>query len=154
MSYIAIGGSVSSYVDLPTSGYFANPNYTGTAATSAFGDASGTLVTVENLQFRMNPVSGSVWPQVRGNSSTPVINYSGIAILNSIGSTGFSNGSTTLSTTTWTNFLSDNMTSGGDSAIINIQDQTNSFVYRATFIRGIATDISGGSGTIIIEKLL
>ena len=83
-----------------------------------------------------------------------MINYSGIAILNSIGSTGFSNGSTTLSNSSWTSFLSDNMSSGGDSAVINIQDQTNSFIYRATFIRGTVPDGSGGSGSIIIEQLL
>jgi len=124
---------------------------------SAFGATSGTIVTANNLQFRFNPTPGSVWPQVRGNSATPTINWSGTASINSLGSTAlaFSNGGTTLSSSTWTNFFSsNNMSSGGDSAIINIQDQTNSFAYRATCIRGTASDASGGSGSIIVERLL
>jgi hypothetical protein len=123
---------------------------------SAFGAASGAIVTANSLQFRMNPVSGSVFPQVRGNSATPNINWSGTASINSLGATAlaFSNGGTALSSSTWTNFFSTNMGSGGDSAIINIQDQTNSFAYRATYIRGTASDASGGSASIIIERIL
>ena len=144
-------GYSGTLLDVADSGQITS--YTPSLALSGFNAASPTIVTADALQFQLNPSSGNVYPQVRGNSATPVINFSVFASLS--GQTYalvFTNGGTTLSASTWTSFFTTNMGSGGDSAIINVQDTTNSRIYRVTFCLGSAS--GNGSGTIFVERLI
>ena len=151
--YVKIGDGVTPWSQLPyVAGIQGAVGPQGPVGATGATGAAGTIVTADTLQFQFNPSAGSIYPQVRGNGATPVINYSGFASLSGQSAIVFNSGGTTLSATSWTSFFTTNMGSGGDSTIINVQETTNSRIYRVTYCRGTLT--GNGSGTIFVERLL
>jgi hypothetical protein len=121
-------------------------------ANSALAASVGTILSVDALQYQFNSTAGSIWPLVRGNSATPAITNSGYASINGQSPIMFANLLATLSSSTWSTFITTNMSKNGDSLQATIQDSTNSKIYRATFIAGPTGPPV--TGTIIIERLL
>ena len=118
---------------------------------TSYGTATGTVLTVDALQFQLSQTT--VYPQIRGlTAGTMTVNWSGTASVAAGTGVTFGNGGTTISSSAWVNLFATNMSSGGDSATIIINDATNTKTYRGTFIRGTASGV--GSGSIIVERLL
>ena len=115
---------------------------------TAFNVVKGTLVRYEAITAQIN--ASTSMPQVSAYSGTVSVFWSYVQNV----SGHFGNGTNTgasLSAGTWTNIGNSNaIGSGGDTVDVTIIDNTNSHVYRITYLQ----TVTPGNGTIVIEKLL
>ena len=116
---------------------------------TAFNAGSNTIVTNGAIQYQFYDATATA--QIRGNSATPTVAFSGYASILGQPPIMYVNASMALDATTWSNVETTGMSNRGDTNIFILQDTTNSKMYRATFAVGAA---AGASATIYIETLI
>ena len=133
----------STVTGLGSSGYLSTP-----ITRSAFDDTSLTIVSTGAIQYRFYDVTATA--QIRGNSATPTVAFSGYAAIYGESSIMYVNTGTLLSVD-WIDVEATGMSNIGDTNIFTLQDITNSKMYRCTFAVGGS---NGASATIYIETLI
>jgi hypothetical protein len=134
----------STVTGLGSSGYLSTP-----IKRTAFNQLAPTIVTLDAIQYQFYNTTATA--QIRGNSATPLVAFSGYASIFGQSSIMYVNTGIILNATTWTDVDATGMSNVGDTNIFILQDTTNSKMYRATFAVGGAT---GTSATIYIETLI
>jgi len=115
---------------------------------TAFNVVKGTLVRYEAITAQIN--ASTSMPQVSAYSGTVSVFWSYVQNVSGYFGNGTNTGAS-LSAGTWTNIGNSNaIGSGGDTVDVTIIDNTNSHVYRITYLQ----TVTPGNGTIVIEKLL
>jgi hypothetical protein len=116
---------------------------------TAFNQSALITLTNGAIQYRFFDATATA--QIRGNSATPTVAFSGYASIFGQSPIMYVNTGTTLNATTWTTVEATGMSNIGDTNIFTLQDFTNSKMYRCTFAVGGS---SGTSATIYIETLI
>ena len=123
--------------------YYASPANTG------YNVAYNSVVTQDNLQARVT-TSGVV--QIKAATTTMSAYWSAYQIISGqLAMSPTVNTGASLSTSTWTNVgTSNNLSSGGDTIIANVQDQNAGRLYRVTYIHTAGVS----SASAVIERLI
>ena len=124
-------------------------SYYSSPANTGYNVAYNTIVTQDNLQARVT-TSGVV--QIKASTTTMSAYWSAYQMISGqLAMSPTVNTGASLSTSTWTNIgTSNNLSSGGDTIIANVQDQTAGRLYRVTYIHTAGVS----SASAVIERLI
>lgn len=117
-------------------------------ATTPYNVAYDTVVTMDNIQARVT--TGGI-PQIKAATGTPNVMWSVVVTTatNAVPQ-GSVNIGTNLSNATWTGITGTTLTSGGDTAVVNLQDTTAGKAYRLTYVH--TAGLSNAS--VVFERLI
>lgn len=122
---------------------------------SAFNVALDTVVTVDNIKYRVSN-QGGVFPQIASASGSTVdVCYDVLGVVNGVGTTNAQNaGYILLANGTWLSIYSTHgMDTRGDRLTAHITDKNAGKIYRVTFIRtNNSSNVDGYN--IIVERII
>jgi len=149
--------SFTNVLTMSPTAFNVNAGATVTARTPSLGrlawnSAAATELTVDNYRFRVQS-SGSPTAQIISNTGGSV-NSAWTAVAAISGSAVTQTGSTgaLISNSAWTNLYGSNMGSSGDTITVSLQNKSNGWIYRVTFMRSDDGTTTGYN--IIAERIL
>lgn len=115
---------------------------------TGFNIARGTLIQYDNL---IAQIKSDGTPQLSAGSGNFSAFWSWTENIKTKTPASGTNSGATLTAGTWTNVgTTDTLGSGGDTVVVHVIDNTNSHIYRVTYLQTVGTS----NGTVIIEKFL
>jgi hypothetical protein len=119
-----------------------------------YNSALDTVVTVDNLKFRISN-QGGVFPQVESNTSGTVdICWSIVGVVSGAGTTSNENSGTLVANNAWTTLYSTHgLDTRGDTLTAHVTDKSAGKIYRVTFI--VTNNASNTTGyNIVVERII